>query len=48
MDICKINAKKLLVERRVKLYKSDVDKFAQGKYDLVVSNPPYIKRCDLK
>ncbi|MDC0851169.1 peptide chain release factor N(5)-glutamine methyltransferase [Candidatus Pelagibacter sp.] len=48
VDICKINAKKLLVERRVKLYKSDVDKFAQGKYDLVVSNPPYIKRCDLK
>ena len=48
VDICKINAKKLLVERRVKLYKSDVDKFAQGKYDLIVSNPPYIKRCDLK
>jgi len=48
VDICKINAKKLLVERRVKLYKSDVDKFAQGKYDMIVSNPPYIKRCDLK
>ena len=48
VDICRINAKKLLVERRVKLYKSDVDKFAQGKYDLIVSNPPYIKRCDLK
>ena len=48
LNICKINAKKLLVEGRTKLYKSDVDKFAQGKYDLVVSNPPYIKRCDLK
>ena len=48
LDICKINAKKLLVDGRVKLFKSDVDKFAQGKYDLVVSNPPYIKRCDLK
>jgi release factor glutamine methyltransferase len=48
LDICKINAKKLLVEGRVKFYKSDVDKFAQGKYDLIVSNPPYIKRCDLK
>ena len=48
VDICKINAKKLLVERRVKLYKSDVDKFAQGKYDLIVSNPPYIKRSNLK
>ena len=29
---------------RVKFYKSDVDKFDLGKYDLVVSNPPYIKK----
>ena len=48
LDICKINAKKLLLDRRVKFFKSDVDKFAIGKYDLVVSNPPYIKTCDLK
>jgi len=48
LDICKINAKKLQVETRAKFYKSDIDKFAQGKYDLIVSNPPYIKRCDLK
>ena len=48
LDICKINAKKLSVEKRTKLYKSDVDKFTQGKYDLIVSNPPYIKSIDLK
>ena len=48
LDICKMNAKKLLLSRRVKLFKSDVDKFVIGKYDLVVSNPPYISRCDLK
>ena len=48
LEISKINAKKLLVEERIKFYKSDVDKFAQGKYDLIVSNPPYIKTCDLK
>ena len=48
LDICKINVKKLQVEQRVKLYKSDVDKFAQGKYDLIVSNPPYIKKYNLK
>ena len=48
LDICKMNAKKLLLERRVKFFKSDVDKFAIGKYDLVVSNPPYIKTSDLK
>ena len=48
LDICKINAKNLQVETRTKFYKSDIDKFTQGKYDLIVSNPPYIKRCDLK
>ena len=48
LEICKINAKKLKVEKRTKFYKSDIDKFAQGKYDLIVSNPPYIKSCDLK
>ena len=48
LDICKINAQKLLLDRRVKFFKSDVDKFAIGKYDLIVSNPPYIKTCDLK
>jgi len=48
LEISKLNAKKLFVDERVKFYKSDVDKFNQGKYDLIVSNPPYIKRCDLK
>ena len=48
LDTCKMNAKKLLLDRRVKFFKSDVDKFAIGKYDLIVSNPPYIKTSDLK
>jgi len=48
LNICKINAYKLNVSSRLKLYKSDVDKFNLGKYDLVVSNPPYIKECDFK
>ena len=48
LEISKINAKNLLVEERIKFYKSDVDKFAQGKYDLIVSNPPYIKKNNLK
>ena len=48
LEISKINAKKLLLEERVKFYKSDVDKFTQGKYDLIVSNPPYIKKSYLK
>ena len=48
LNICKINASNLKVSSRLKLYKSDVDKFNFGKYDLIVSNPPYIKTCDLK
>ena len=38
----------LQLSNRTKFYNSDVDKFLIGKYDLVVSNPPYIKRQDLK
>ena len=48
LNISKINAIKLKVSSRLKLFKSDVDKFNFGKYDLIVSNPPYIKTCDLK
>ena len=48
LNITKINAINLKVCSRLKLYKSDVDKFNLGKYDLIVSNPPYIKECKLK
>ena len=46
--VCKINAYKLGVKNRVKLFKSDIDKFFFGKYDLIISNPPYIKNLYLK
>ena len=48
LNISKINAKNLEVSSRVKFFKSDVDKFDLGKYDLIVSNPPYIKKFNLK
>ena len=48
INLSKINAIKLKVSSRLKLFKSDVDKFNFGKYDLIVSNPPYIKTFDLK
>ena len=48
INISKINAKNLEVSSRVKFFKSDVDKFDLGKYDLIVSNPPYIKKINLK
>ena len=48
LDICMVNAKKLYLTDRIRLFKSDVDNFNYGKYDLIVSNPPYIKKFDLK
>ena len=46
--LCRINANKLGVDNRLKLFKSDIDNFNLGKYDLIVSNPPYVKDFDLK
>ena len=48
LNISKMNAINLKISSRVKLYKSDVDKFNLGKYDLIVSNPPYINSCKIK
>ena len=48
LNISKINAVNLKVSSRLKLFKSDIDKFNLGKYDLIVSNPPYIKKYKLK
>ncbi len=48
IKICKKNAFMLRVKNRLKLYKSDIDNFNSGKYDLVISNPPYVKKLDLK
>ena len=47
VEICRYNAKKLGVSNRIKLLKSDVDNLIFHKYDLIVSNPPYIKKFDL-
>ena len=48
LKVCNINAYKLGVKNRTRLFKSDIDKFLIGKYDLIISNPPYIKKLDLK
>ena len=48
LNTCKLNAINLGVYSRLKLYNSNVDKFNLGKYDLIVSNPPYIKKHVLK
>ena len=46
--VSKINAIANKVSSRLKLYKTDVDKFNLGKYDLIVSNPPYINKHKIK
>ena len=48
LNICKINAANLNVANRLKLFKTNVDKFTLGKYDLIVSNPPYINKNRIK
>ena len=48
INISKYNAKILQLSNRVKFYNSDVDNFKIGKYDIIVSNPPYIKLLNLK
>ena len=48
INISKYNAKMLQLTNKVKFYQSDVDNFKIGKYDLIVSNPPYIEELSLK
>jgi len=48
VNIAQFNAKSQKLNNRVKFYISDIDKFLIGKYDLILSNPPYIKKLDIK
>ena len=48
INISRYNAKKLKLNNRAKFYISDVDNFLIGKYDIVISNPPYIENLSLK
>jgi len=46
LKTAKINAKIQQIENRIKFIKSDIDNFYNNKYDLIVSNPPYISKIE--
>ncbi len=47
-NVAKFNAKMHHLKNRIKFYNSSVDNFFKGKYDLIVSNPPYINNLKIK
>ena len=48
LKVAKINAKLHHLGNKIKFFDIDIDKFNSNKYDLIISNPPYINRVDLK
>ncbi len=48
VKIAETNAKLHHIKNRIKILKTDVDNFNTGKYDLIISNPPYINKHQLK
>ena len=47
LNVAKYNAKIQQIKNRIKFVNSDIDKFKLGTYDLILSNPPYIKDCKI-
>ena len=48
INIAKINAKMQQFGNRIKFINTDIDNFFSNKYDLIVSNPPYINKFKLR
>ena len=48
LKVSKINAKMQHIQNRIKFIHSDIDKVIVGKYDLIVTNPPYINKHKIK
>ena len=47
LKVAKFNAKLHQLENKIKFFNIDIDKFKSNKYDLIISNPPYINKVDL-
>ena len=47
LNVAKYNAKIQQIKNRIKFVNSDIDKFKLGTYDIILSNPPYIKNCKI-
>ena len=48
IEVAKINQKKHNLIKQVKFFQKSLDEINIKKFDLIVSNPPYIRRKDLK
>lgn len=47
IKVAKINAKLQQLKNRVNFIKSNIDNYQSSNYDLIVSNPPYIKKLKI-
>mgnify|MGYP001164204953 FL=1 len=47
IKLAKYNAKMQHIKNRIKFFHSDIDNFFTDKYDLIISNPPYIKQHEI-
>tara|TARA_Y100001970_G_C14141025_1_gene807107 strand:- start:280 stop:1128 length:849 start_codon:yes stop_codon:yes gene_type:complete len=47
LNVAKTNAKLHQLENKIKFINIDIDKYNSNKYDLILSNPPYINEIDL-
>ena len=47
LKVAKTNAKLHQLENKIEFINIDIDKYRSNKYDLILSNPPYVKNIDL-
>ncbi len=47
LKVAKINANMHHLENKINFLNMNIDKFNSNKYDLIISNPPYINKVDL-